>query len=86
MAGLQELGVLDGPVLAAAALASAVMVSYTRAKSEGLGFTEGTGMAAVGIMPREVRLVILSVGLVLAASSGPRDDPAVPAVPAAGRS
>ena len=42
------------------------MVSYTRAKSEGLGFTAGTGMAAIGIMPREVRLVILCVGLVLA--------------------
>ena len=33
------------------------MVSYARAKSEGLGFTEGTGMAAVGLMPREIRLV-----------------------------
>jgi CDP-diacylglycerol--glycerol-3-phosphate 3-phosphatidyltransferase len=66
VAGLQELGVLNGTVLAAAALASAVMVSYTRAKSEGLGFSEGTGMAAIGIMPREVRLVILCLGLVLA--------------------
>ena len=66
VAGLQELGVLNGTVFAAAALASAVMVSYTRAKSESLGFTAGTGMAAVGIMPREVRLVILCVGLVLA--------------------
>lgn len=66
VAGLQELGVLNGTVFAAAALASAVMVSYTRAKSEGLGFTAGTGMAAIGIMPREVRLVILCLGLVLA--------------------
>ena len=53
-------------VLAAFAMGSAFMVSYTRAKSEGLGFSAGTGMAAIGIMPREVRLVILSLGLVLA--------------------
>ncbi|MEX1171095.1 MAG: CDP-alcohol phosphatidyltransferase family protein [Chloroflexota bacterium] len=53
------------PILAAAAMGSAFMVSYVRARSEGLGFTSGTGMAAVGLMPREVRLVILSVGLVL---------------------
>lgn len=64
--GLQALGVLNGTALAAAAMGSAVMVSYTRAKSEGLGFTPGSGMAAIGIMPREVRLVILSLGLVLA--------------------
>lgn len=53
------------PILAAAALGAAFMVSYVRAKSEGLGFTAGTGMAAVGIMPREVRLVILALGLIL---------------------
>ena len=70
IAGLQAVGVLDGTVYAGAAMGAAVMVSYTRAKSEGLGFTEGTGMAAVGIMPREVRLVILSVGLVLAGILG----------------
>jgi phosphatidylinositol phosphate synthase len=52
-------------VTAAAAMGSAFMVSYTRAKSEGLGFTKGTGMAEVGVMPREVRLIVLSVGLVL---------------------
>ena len=46
-------------------MGAAFMVSYTRAKSEGLGFTPGTGMAAVGLMPREVRLVILSIGLIL---------------------
>ena len=65
VAGLQALGVLNGTVLAAAAMGSAVLVSYTRSKSEGLGFTAGTGMAAVGIMPREVRLIILSVGLIV---------------------
>jgi phosphatidylglycerophosphate synthase len=53
------------PILAAAAMASSFMVSYVRAKSEGLGFTPGRGMAAVGIMPREVRLVILFAGLIL---------------------
>jgi phosphatidylglycerophosphate synthase len=54
------------PILATSAMASAFMVSYVRAKAEGLGFSAGTGMAAVGLMPREVRLVILSVGLILA--------------------
>ena len=63
-------GVLAGSdpvaILATAAMGAAFMVSYTRAKSEGLGFTAGTGMAAVGVMPREIRLVILSLGLILA--------------------
>ncbi|HET9345175.1 MAG TPA: CDP-alcohol phosphatidyltransferase family protein [Candidatus Limnocylindrales bacterium] len=59
-----------GAALATAALASAFMVSYARAKSEGLGFTEGTGMAAVGLAPREVRIVILTVGLILAGALG----------------
>lgn len=53
----------QGAFLAAAALTSAFMVSYARAKSEGLGFSEGTGMAAVGLAPREVRIVILTIGL-----------------------
>ncbi len=70
VAGLQELGVLNGTVLAAAAMGSAVLVSYTRSKSEGLGFTAGTGMAAIGVMPREVRLVVLSLGLILAGLLG----------------
>lgn len=68
-------GAIGGPfsilvILAAAAMGAAFMVSYTRAKSEGLGFTAGTGMAAVGIMPREVRLVILSLGLILSGIAG----------------
>jgi len=54
------------PILGGAAMGLAFMVSYVRAKSEGLGFSSGTGMAAIGIMPREVRLVILSIGLVFA--------------------
>ena len=60
----------NGAVLAAGALGSSVMVSYTRAKSEGLGFTQGTGMAAVGMMPREVRLVILCAGLIAGGALG----------------
>jgi phosphatidylglycerophosphate synthase len=60
----------EGALLAAAAMASAFMVSYARAKSEGLGFTEGTGMAAVGLAPREIRLVILTGGLILTGLSG----------------
>lgn len=59
-----------GAWLAAAALASAFMVSYTRARSEGLGFSPGRGMAAVGIMPREIRLVILTLGLAGAGLAG----------------
>ena len=70
IAGLQAAGWAAGVVLAAAAMAAAFMVSYTRSKSEGLGFTAGTGMAAIGVMPREVRLVILSLGLVLAGVLG----------------
>ena len=59
-----------GAILAAAAMASAFMVSYARAKSEGLGFTEGTGMAAIGLAPREIRLVILTVGLLWTGLAG----------------
>ena len=47
------------------------MVSYTRAKSESLGFTSGTGMANVGVAPREVRLVLLALGMLI----GPAVDP-----------
>ena len=59
-----------GAGLAAAAMASAFLVSYTRAKSEGLGFTPGTGMAEVGLAPREVRLVILAVAIVASGLTG----------------
>ena len=68
--GAQGAGVGDATILAAAALGAAFMVSYTRAKSEGLGFSAGTGMAAIGVMPREVRLVVLSLGLVVAGILG----------------
>ena len=65
VAGLGASGWADAPVFAAAAMATAFMVSYARARAEGLGFGAGRGMAAVGIMPREVRLVILTLGLVV---------------------
>jgi len=68
--GTSAAGYDPGAWLAAAAMASAFLVSYARAKSEGLGFSAGTGMAAVGLMPREIRLVVLSAGLVLAGALG----------------
>ena len=60
-----------GVMLAAFALAASFMVSYARAKSESLGFTPGTRMANVGLAPREVRLVILTVGLIGLGIVGP---------------
>jgi CDP-diacylglycerol--glycerol-3-phosphate 3-phosphatidyltransferase len=80
VAGLAAAGWDYGPLLAAAAMASAFLVSYARAKSEGLGFSAGTGMAAVGIMPREIRLVILCGGLVVGGLLG--TVPAIGADPA----
>ncbi len=62
--GSTQAGFDLGAWLAGAALVSAFMVSYTRAKSESLGFSSGTGMAAIGFAPREVRTVILGVALV----------------------
>jgi phosphatidylglycerophosphate synthase len=73
VAGCAIAGFEAGAIMAAAAMGSAFMVSYTRAKSEGLGFTAGTGMAAIGIMPREVRLLVLSLGLILAGVFGGLD-------------
>lgn len=70
IAGLVASGWADAPLYAAAALVGAFMVSYARARAEGLGFSAGSGMAAVGIMPREVRLVILTIGLVVGGLSG----------------
>ena len=64
--GLLTASFREGAILAGGAMAASFMVSYTRAKSESLGFTPGAGMANVGIMPREVRLAILSVALILA--------------------
>ena len=53
-------------ILAGPGDVAAFMVSYTRARAESLGFAPGKGMADVGLAPREVRLVILTLGLVLA--------------------
>ncbi len=64
--GTLDFGLWLPVVLAAGALASSTMVSYVRAKSEGLGFTSGTGMASVGLAPREVRVAVLGLGLVIA--------------------
>lgn len=70
IAGMQAAGAADVPVLvAAAAMGASIMVSYTRAKSDGLGYSSGMGLAAVGVMPREVRLVIISLGIVLTGTS-----------------
>ena len=70
VAGCTRAGFQLGAWLAAAAMASAFLVSYARAKSEGLGFTTGAGMAAIGLMPREVRLIVLTLGLVVAGLAG----------------
>ena len=57
----------NGAALTAAAMGAAFMVSYTRAKSESLGFSSGTGIANIGLAPREVRSVVLVIGLIGAA-------------------
>ena len=59
-----------GSVLAASAMAAAFMVSYVRAKSESLGYTPGSRMASIGLAPREVRIVLLTVGLILTSVGG----------------
>jgi len=70
IAGMQGAGAADLPILvAAAAMGASIMGSYVRAKSDGLGFSSGMGLAAVGLMPREIRLVIVSLGIVLTATS-----------------
>ncbi len=48
-----------------AAMGASIMVSYTRAKSDALGFSSGMGLAAIGVMPREIRLIVLSLGLII---------------------
>lgn len=62
--GCSNAGFDLGAWLAATAMGSAFMVSYTRARAESFGFSSGRGMAAVGLAPREVRTVILGLGLV----------------------
>lgn len=62
--GALELGQYLPAILTGVAMVAAFMVSYTRAKAESLGFTSGTGMANIGLAPREVRIVILTIGLI----------------------
>ena len=59
-----------GAVLAVAAMAAGYMVSYSRSRAESVGFSSGSGMASVGLAPREVRMVILVVGLLLTGIAG----------------
>jgi CDP-diacylglycerol---glycerol-3-phosphate 3-phosphatidyltransferase len=68
--GATQAGVELAAWLSAAAMTSAFLVSYTRARAESLGFSSGRGMAAIGLAPREVRVVILGLGLVLAGLLG----------------
>ncbi len=64
--GFLALDFWPGAIVATTAMASAFLVSYARAKAESLGFAPGAGMTAVGLAPREVRLVILVLGLLAA--------------------
>jgi CDP-diacylglycerol--glycerol-3-phosphate 3-phosphatidyltransferase len=65
VAGASAAGFTAGAVLAAAAAVSSFQVSYTRAKAESLGLH-----GEVGIAPRAERLVLLTIGLVLAGLDG----------------
>jgi CDP-diacylglycerol--glycerol-3-phosphate 3-phosphatidyltransferase len=81
VAGCLSADFTAGALLAAAAMAAAFMVSYTRAKSESLGFSSGSGLANVGLAPREVRSIILVIGLLavgFAGYVGPWSFPACP--------
>ena len=82
--GCIEAGFQNGAVLAGAAMTSAFMVSYTRAKAESLGYAPGSGLAAIGLAPREVRLVILALGLIAAGIAGGLVPDTTPCVVVAG--
>jgi phosphatidylglycerophosphate synthase len=69
--GCAEAGFVLGAILAATAMTSAFMVSYVRAKSESLGYTPGTRMGNIGLAPREVRIAILTIGLLVLGLIGP---------------
>jgi phosphatidylglycerophosphate synthase len=68
--GCSRAGFEWGVWLATAAMGAAFLVSYARARAESLGFAPGKGMAAVGLAPREVRVVILGIGLIGAGLTG----------------
>ena len=53
------------PTLAALAMVAAFLVSYTRARAEGLGFG-----GDVGVAPRAERVVIMGVGLIVTGLAG----------------
>jgi CDP-diacylglycerol--glycerol-3-phosphate 3-phosphatidyltransferase len=65
VAGASAAGFVVVAVLAAAAAVSSFQVSYTRAKAESLNLH-----GEVGIAPRAERLVLLTIGLVLAGLDG----------------
>ena len=65
VAGASAAGFTAGAVLAVAAAVSSFQVSYTRAKAESLKLH-----GEVGIAPRAERLVLLTIGLVLAGLDG----------------
>lgn len=67
-------------LVGAAAMGAAFMVSYARAKAESLGFSSGTGIANIGLAPREVRVAILVVGLVVAGNGSVNLVPPPPSV------
>ena len=69
--GSQALGVADGdgPRRGGPGLGGPGQLHARRSRRASASRT-GTGMAAIGIMPREVRLVILSLGLILAGLLG----------------
>ncbi|MBI3750329.1 MAG: CDP-alcohol phosphatidyltransferase family protein, partial [Chloroflexi bacterium] len=69
-AGCLMAGFLLGSLLAATAMAAAFLVSYVRAKAESLGYATGSGMSAVGLAPREVRLAIAATTLVTVGLAG----------------
>ncbi|HUG28940.1 MAG TPA: CDP-alcohol phosphatidyltransferase family protein [Candidatus Limnocylindria bacterium] len=74
-AGCLAAGFDFGAILASSAMAAAFMVSYTRAKAESLGFASGSGLANIGLAPREVRVALLTVGLLAASIVGPVGPP-----------
>lgn len=68
--GLAGAGLPLGTALASGAAGSSFLVSYVRARAEGLGFSPGSGMAAVGVAPREIRVLVVTVGLLVAEPLG----------------
>jgi len=70
VAGCLGAGFELGAGLAAAAMAASSLVPYTRATAESLGFAPGSGMIQVGLAPREVRVTLIGVGLLLTPLAG----------------